>query len=67
MKNPIKPRCLTTRDAASYLGLSASLLRKYRMKAPGDPGVHGPKFIRISEQLVVYDIAVLDAWVDSFK
>jgi predicted DNA-binding transcriptional regulator AlpA len=67
MKDPIKPRCLTTRDAARYLGLSVSLLRKYRLMGPDDPGTHGPKFIRISQQLIVYDIKELDAWVESFK
>jgi len=57
-------RSLQTADAARYLGVSPSLLRKMRMRGPEDPGGAGPKFIRLSPQLVVYDIAELDAWID---
>jgi hypothetical protein len=59
-------RSLQTGDAAKYLGVSASLLRKMRMRSPDDPGGQGPKFIKLSPQLVVYDIAALDAWLDSY-
>jgi predicted DNA-binding transcriptional regulator AlpA len=57
-------RSLQTNEAARYLGVSRSLLRKMRMRAPGDPGGQGPAFIKLSPQLVVYDIAALDAWLD---
>jgi len=57
-------RLLQTGEAAHYLGVSASLLRKMRLRAPGDPGGQGPKFIRLSAQLVVYEFSALDAWVD---
>lgn len=60
-------RCLNTAKAAYYLGISPSLLRKYRMRGPDDPGGNGPKYIKLSPQLVVYDIKDLDAWLDSFK
>lgn len=57
-------RSLRTGEAARYCGVSPSLLRKLRMRAPEDPGRTGPAFIRLSPQLVVYDIAALDAWLD---
>jgi hypothetical protein len=58
-------RTLRTGDAARYLGLSGALLRKYRKMGPGDPGVHGPAFIKISASIVLYEIAALDDWLDS--
>jgi predicted DNA-binding transcriptional regulator AlpA len=58
-------RSLQTVEAAKYLGLSASLLRKMRMRGRDDPAGAGPKFIRISSQMVVYEIAELDAWLDA--
>jgi predicted DNA-binding transcriptional regulator AlpA len=58
-------RSLQTVEAARYLGLSASLLRKMRKRGPHDPSGAGPQYIRISSQLVVYDIAELDAWLEA--
>jgi hypothetical protein len=55
---------LRTVEAARYLGISASLLRKLRMRAPDDPGRRGPNFVRLSPQLIVYRIEDLDAWLD---
>jgi predicted DNA-binding transcriptional regulator AlpA len=57
-------RSLRTTEAAKYLGVSASLLRKMRMRRPHDPSGSGPTYIKLSPQLVVYDIAALDAWLD---
>ena len=57
-------RALRTTEAARYLGVSSSLLRKMRMRAPADPLGPGPPFIRLSPQLIVYEIAELDAWLD---
>jgi predicted DNA-binding transcriptional regulator AlpA len=57
-------RALRTVEAARYLGLSASLLRKWRMRAPEDPGERGPPFIRLSPTVVVYEISALDRWLD---
>jgi len=54
---------LKTGDAADYCGISPGLLRKKRLMGPDDPGDHGPPFIRISEFVVVYEIAALDAWL----
>ena len=58
-------RTLRTVDAARYLGVSASLLRKMRMRGPEDPRGSGPSFIRLSPSLVVYEIDALDRWLDA--
>ena len=57
-------RTLRTTDAARYLGVSASLLRKMRQRGPDDPMDHGPPHIKLSPGLVVYEIASLDGWLD---
>jgi predicted DNA-binding transcriptional regulator AlpA len=63
---PTSPRrALRTTDAARYLGVSASLLRKMRARGPADPLGAGPAYVRLSPSLIVYEIAVLDAWLDS--
>jgi len=56
-------RALKTPDAAAYLGLSPSLLRKMRGRGPQDRQ-QGPAFIRVTAQLVLYDITKLDRWLD---
>ena len=58
-------RALRTVDAARYLGVSPSLLRKMRARGPADPLGLGPAFIRLSPSLIVNEIAALDAWLDS--
>lgn len=58
-------RALRTTDAARYLGISPSLLRKMRSRGPADPLGVGPAFIRLSPSLIVYEISVLDAWLDA--
>jgi hypothetical protein len=60
-------RALRTTDAARYLGLSASLLRKWRLRGPADPGNKGPDYIRIGPSLVLYEIGELDRWIDSHR
>jgi hypothetical protein len=60
-------RALRTVEAADYCGVSASLFRKFRKKGAVDPGEHGPEFIRLSAMIIVYEIAALDAWLDSRK
>ena len=62
---PINPRrALRTTDAARYLGISASLLRKLRARGPADPLGAGPAYIRLSPSLIVYEITELDGWLD---
>lgn len=58
-------RALRTADAAQYLGISTSLLRKMRARGPADPLGTGPTFIRLSPSLIVYEITALDTWLDS--
>ena len=60
----VPPRAVRTADAAQYLGISASLLRKLRLRGPDDPGEPGPSYIRLSPQLIVYELAELDAWLE---
>ena len=62
--NPLSPRALRTVDAARYLGISASLLRKLRQRGPDDPGEPGPSYIRLSRQLIIYELAELDSWLE---
>jgi hypothetical protein len=57
-------RALRTVEAARYIGVSPSLLRKMRLRGPDDPFDQGPDYIRLSASLIVYDIATLDAWLD---
>jgi predicted DNA-binding transcriptional regulator AlpA len=65
--NAVPRRALRTTPAAQYLGISASLLRKMRMRGSEDPLDPGPKFIRVSPALVLYDVAELDAWLDRHR
>lgn len=58
-------RALRTVPAADYLGLSPSLLRKYRSRGVDDPQDKGPEFIKVSPSIVLYEITALDAWLDS--
>lgn len=57
-------RALRTTEAARYLGISASLLRKMRSRGPDDRLDRGPPCIKLSPSLVVYEIAGLDGWLD---
>jgi hypothetical protein len=58
-------RALRTTDAARYLGISPSLMRKMRARGPDDPLGAGPPYIRLSPCLIVYEIAALDSWLDA--
>ena len=57
-------RALRTVEAARYLGVSAGLLRKMRLRGPHDPLDRGPPCIKLSSSLVVYEIVELDKWLD---
>jgi len=60
-------RALRTTEAARYLGVSASLLRKMRARGIDDPAGQGPSYIKLSPSLIVYEIASLDAWLDGHR
>lgn len=65
VQTPVYPRrALRTTDAARYLGISSSLLRKMRLRGPEDPLGAGPPYIRLSSSLIVYEIDRLDSWLD---
>ncbi len=51
-------RILRTPEAAAYCGLAASTLE--RLRAVGV----GPRFVRLSERALGYDVAALDQWLD---
>jgi len=51
---------LRTPQAAEYLGLSASVMEKMRLR--GD----GPPYAKLG-RLVIYDVSDLDAWVNARK
>jgi hypothetical protein len=58
------PRAVKTVPAAVYVGISPSHLRKLRLKGPDDPGEKGPRFIRVSPYLILYEYSELDRWLD---
>jgi predicted DNA-binding transcriptional regulator AlpA len=60
-------RALRTIDAARYLGISPSLMRKMRSRGPDDPLRPGPPYIRLSPSLIVYEIGALDEWLDRHR
>jgi hypothetical protein len=66
VSSAIPIRALKTSAAARYLGLSASWLRKQRMRGSEDPGQPGPQFIRL-QGTCLYEIDELDRWLDEAK
>ena len=52
-------RVLRTPAAAEYVGLSPATLEKQRLVGKG------PRFIRLGNRAVGYDVRDLDAWIDS--
>jgi predicted DNA-binding transcriptional regulator AlpA len=63
--NDVPRGVLRTSEAARYLSCSEILLKKWRNKAPDDPGEKGPPCISVTPRLVVYRISELDAWLNS--
>lgn len=58
---------LGTVAAARYLGVSVSMLRKLRLKGVDDPGLRGPRYLKLGAQHVLYKIEDLDAWLESHR
>jgi predicted DNA-binding transcriptional regulator AlpA len=50
-----------TRDAARYVGLSASTLEKFRVMG------RGPAYRKLGKKLVIYLRSDLDAWLDQCR
>lgn len=57
-KRKVIQRFYTTKDAATYLGLAPRTLQKYRVDGSS------PKFRKVRGHSF-YDVADLDAWVES--
>jgi predicted DNA-binding transcriptional regulator AlpA len=53
------PRILRTPQAAVYIGLSASAMEKMRLSGAG------PRFVRLGQKAIGYDVRDLDAWLDA--
>lgn len=62
----VRPRCLDEEQASIYVGMSVSFLQKSRCTGATGGQTPGPLFKKIGKR-VVYDIADLDAWLDSFR
>lgn len=60
-----RKRGFSTRQAAEYIGLSPSWLRKKRLRGADDPGDPGPRFIKLEGGMVLYMREHLDAWLDA--
>lgn len=53
----VQPLAVNTRGAAKYLGVSPSSVRKWRRVGSGPP------WIRLSSNLVVYELGALTTWL----
>lgn len=51
----------TEQEAARALHVSVSLLRKWRREGKG------PKFVRLEQRLIRYDLADLRSWLSALK
>ena len=58
---------LTEAEAAQYLSVSRSLLRRCRMTGAADDGIPPPKFMKLGKRAIRYAKADLDEWVNCFK
>jgi len=62
-RTPLKQRCINTRAAAAYLGVTIAALRAWRLRGLDDRNT-GPPYIRVSPTLILYDIDDLDDWLE---
>ena len=67
MKPTLRKRGFTTRQAAEYIGLSPSWLRKKRLRGAADPGTPGPTYIKLENGLALYLVEDLDRWLDEHR
>lgn len=59
-------RCLTEKEAAHYIGMSLSFLRRDRMDGVTGNRTRGPKYLKIGKS-VRYLKEELDRWLDNYK
>jgi predicted DNA-binding transcriptional regulator AlpA len=57
----VNTRVLRTPDAATYLGVSAPTLEKWRLTG------HGPRFVHLSARAIGYLREDLDSWLETRK
>ena len=57
-------RCLTEKEAAHYIGMSVSFLRRDRMEGMVGKSTPGPKWLKIGRS-VRYLKEELDRWLES--
>jgi hypothetical protein len=57
-----RPRLLTEKQAARYIGMSCSFLRQSRMNGRRQSRTPGPPFLKIGRK-VLYLAEDLDAWL----
>ena len=60
-------RAFTTSEAASYCGISESLLRQARMTGPKKRRLEAPQSTKLGGRKIVYLREDLDAWLDSHR
>jgi hypothetical protein len=58
----ITPKLLNEKEAAVYIGMSLSFLRKARQEGDRKSRTPGPKFRRVGAQ-IRYHIDALDEWI----
>lgn len=63
---------LTTREASVYCKsrgrtVSVGSLRRYRLRAPDDPGEKGPDFVRDDQGLCLYPCQSLESWIAAWR
>lgn len=58
--DPLSPRALNTKEAARFIGMSQSWLRKARIGLTDDPG---PKFRKVGRK-VIYPLQSLKDFLD---
>lgn len=66
MATPTPARSFNETDAAAYLGLSRSTLRKGRMRGRRLSGVPTPPYVRLG-RTVRYLKDDLDAWLEQYR
>lgn len=64
---PLLRGALRTAEAATYLGVSVSLMRKWRLKGRDDSGDKGPPYAKVTPYVVLYKLADLDAWLNQHR
>ena len=54
-------------EAANYIGMSASFLRKSRMDGDRNNHAPGPAYLRVGPRAIIYLREDLDLWLEQFR